>query len=120
MCVPELEAAPLRISVAAPAFLVSGQSQNVSPSDRLPAPADRLRHGLPHGDHDRREDEILRVADDVLSGCRARLRIAELDKDVRRRADQVVVLASAHEVVDALARAFWNRLHRNALAAGGL
>ena len=76
MRVPELEFPPLRVAVSLPAFFVAGERQDVRPTDRFFAPADRFRHWLPHCNHDGRKHEIVGGGDEVFAGFRAGLGVA--------------------------------------------
>src|SRR5215472_6310923 len=63
----KLEFAPLRIAVSLPALFITSERQNVRPAKRLFTPADRLRHGFPHGNDDRRQNQVVSRGDQILS-----------------------------------------------------
>jgi hypothetical protein len=50
--VTETEAAPFGMAKGGPAFRVLSDAKNFRPTNGIPALAERLGHGFPHGDYD--------------------------------------------------------------------
>src|SRR5262245_50338995 len=103
MSVAELKTPPLRISVRVPTLLVARQRKNIGPANRFLAPAEGLSHRLPHGNHDRRQDQVVGRANQVLSILALRLRVAQLNKCCRSRTDDIRLATALHYFINCLA-----------------
>src|SRR5690348_273019 len=119
MGMAELETSPLRITVGFPTLLTTSKRQNVGPANRLLAPTQGLGHGFPHGNHDRREDEIVGLPNQVFAELALRLRVSKFYKRAGCRTDDMWLVAAFQDLVDGLPGSHCHGAYINPLAAAG-
>src|SRR5262249_10498726 len=100
MSVTKLELPPLRKTKCSPALLVTGESEDVIPANRLFSPADRFCHRFPHRNHDGGKNQIVGLRDEVFACAGPRLRVAKLDEGRGSWTNEISLTRAAQDEID--------------------
>src|SRR5262249_1039104 len=115
----EFELPPLGEPVGLPPPLVPGEREDVRPAERLLAPANRLRHGFPHGDHNGGENEVLRRTQKITPGTGPRVSVAQSDESRGSGAGDMGFGVAAEDLFNRLTRAHRDSANVDGLSARG-